>query len=649
MKFDVYAETIGIMGTGSNLFRCGIVHSSGVIYLGTYGPQPAIVWKYDPKVGRLQEIGRPGEYQLDSMVEAPNGVVYIGTAYEAQVYRLDPATDEINCLGTPPIDSTPWIFTMIRTRDGEIYGVKGVGLFRLDWKADTFESIGLVPGEHRTLKITSRPIIRTLLEAPDGTLYGDTNRWMFRFDPKTGTIDKLFDAVEIDENVFGIFLPDGGDWLEDDLYFHLWSRFTDEDVANYWYVYHVAERCVEPLAIKGWRGRPIDHPSWIRRDGELRLLCCAWHGDLERTRFYEIDVRARKVAATWDYNSEEIGVRRLGGDSLHFFTNGRGRLLQADPHKHRFRVLAENPAPAQCRCLAASPGGLLGTDTYDCGFMFTRSVRTGETVSHGKVWSDDHRCNYGPAAFAGANCRYFLANHGEKPVNNRLWLTDTQTDTHRRIGEAAVQLVRLSDGSVWGTCGPNPPAAYEFDPGQCWTASWQARPGRAFRYTPGTKRVEFIEEIGEVGCLAEGANGEILAARGSEVLVYNPGTGRVVKTIALDGAVLAAARSPREADAYLLLEGGNLYAISLDGGSAASRKVAEGFGPCERAFFVLARSGRVVGVEADGGLSVLDPETKEISRTLGPAPLPAGPAVDPQEDAWYFADEQVMRYCLGPP
>jgi len=83
MKFDVLAEPIGIMGTGSNLFRCGIVHSSGVIYLGTYGPQPAIVWKYEPKVGRLQEIGRPGEYQLDSMVEAPNGVVYIGTAYEA--------------------------------------------------------------------------------------------------------------------------------------------------------------------------------------------------------------------------------------------------------------------------------------------------------------------------------------------------------------------------------------------------------------------------------------------------------------------------------------------------------------------------------------------------------------------------------------
>ena len=82
-----------------------------------------------------------------------------------------------------------------------------------------------------------------------------------------------------------------------------------------------------------------------------------------------------------------------------------------------------------------------------------------------------------------------------------------------------------------------------------------------------------------------------------------------------------------EAIACLLLEGGSLYAISQDGRPAASRKVAEGLGPCERGLFVLSRRGRVVGVEADEDLSVFDPETKEVARMLGPAARFAVPAV----------------------
>lgn len=250
------------MGTGSRVFRCGLVHSSGVIYLGTYGPKPAIVWKYDPKAGTLEKVGTPGEYQLDCMVEAPNGIIYIGTAYNGLVYRLDPRTGKIRSLGSPPIASTPWIFTMICTFSGEIYGAKGVGLFRLDWKSDKFESIGLVPGDHRTPGPNpSDPVVRQLTEVPDGTLFGDTNRWLFRFDPKTRTIKPLADMVAVDNACYALFLPAGYS-RTDDCYFALYARFSDATVKNPFYVYRARDKLVEPVVIKGWTGTVVGGPDW---------------------------------------------------------------------------------------------------------------------------------------------------------------------------------------------------------------------------------------------------------------------------------------------------------------------------------------------------------------------------------------------------
>src|ERR671915_1770229 len=78
----VVTRDLGPMGTGSNMFRSALVHSSGAVFIGTYGPQPGIIWEYDASTGGdLTKVAAPGEYQLDCMVEAPNGRVYIGTAY----------------------------------------------------------------------------------------------------------------------------------------------------------------------------------------------------------------------------------------------------------------------------------------------------------------------------------------------------------------------------------------------------------------------------------------------------------------------------------------------------------------------------------------------------------------------------------------
>ena len=645
MKQKIISESIGNLGTGSNMFRCGLSHSSGVIYIGTYGPQPAIIWKYNPKVGKLEEVGRPGEYQLDCMVEAPNGTIYIGTAYGAIVYRLDPKTDKITSLGTPPIDSTTWIFTMTCTKAGEIYGAKGVGLFRLDWQNDKLEAIGLIPGDHKTLLPGgSSPIVRALVEAPDGKIYGDTNRWLFRFDPKTRKIEQLADMALVDKATYALFLADIGPQPDNDCIFSIYSRFSGKEMQNYFYAYRTAKALVEPVKIEGFSGAPFGLPSWYLRGANKHLLVSAFHADDDLTRLHELDLNTGKVFSTWDYAGIDAGLVRLHGPGMYYITSTPGKLLVADPEKRALQVLAENPTPVECRSLAASPNGILGTDTYDCGFMFTRDLKSGQVISHGRVWQDDHRCNYGPSVFAGDKGRYFLANHSE--ATQGLWVTDTQTNRHWRIGEPTIQLVAMKDGSVWGTAGINPPS-YEYQKGAVWSSDWQSRPGALFRYDSGAKQVIGIADLGAVGCIAEAPGAaRILVGRGKDLLVFEPREKKVIQTFQLIDSVVAIAHDQERKLAYVLLADKSLHLCQIKEGALVVEKIADAFMFFERGFFVLSKSRRLVGLANDNTASVFDPKSGKVNQVNGASPLSAGPAIDPIEDAWYFADKQVMRYRL---
>jgi hypothetical protein len=306
--------------------------------------------------------------------------------------------------------------------------------------------------------------------------------------------------------------------------------------------------------------------------------------------------------------------------------------------------VASNPTPVECRCLAASPDGRLGADTYDCGAVFTRPISGDqEPISHGRVWFDDHRANYGPAAFAGVEGRYFLANHGEDIRVARLWATDVRTNRHHRLAEhAALQLVRLTDGRVAGTLGPNPPVL-DFDPTKCWAPSWVARPGPAFVYEPGETRVRMLPTLETAGPIAAWRNGRVLVAIASRLLVYDLASQRVEREIPLPASAIAAASDPTRDRAYVLLEGGAAQVLAGDEPRIAARVP---FGPSGRGFFVVP-SGSLVGIAHDGGVTVLRPGDTQPAAAEGPAPLPAGPAVDPRDDAWYFAHRSVTRYELG--
>ena len=643
----VETKDLGPLGTGSNPFRTGLVHSTGVVYVGTYGPPPALVWKYDPRADKLTKVGAPGEYQLDSMVEAPDGKVYIGTAYEGLVYELDPTTDRIRSLGAPPVQSTPWIFTMVRTRAGEIYGARGVGLFRLDWKTGKLEGLGLVPGEHATPGPgASNPIVRSLEERPDGLLWGDTNRWIFTFDPKTRKITPVADVVAYDEACYSVMHNEGPAPV-DDLFFHVYARFSGRMPQRPFGICRARTGKIEELAVAGLEGKCWPCGWW--QDGDQPRWLVAQHdNESGQSTLAVVDIANRRVVERWTVPGRDMPPTRLAGPGLWFISSARGTLFRADPARKQLVAVAANPEPVECRCLAASPKGRLGTDTYDCGYVSTIDPATGQVTDHGRVDFDDHRCNYGPAVFAGAEARYFLANHGEGI--QRLWATDLTTRRHTPIGPPVLQLVRFQDGTVWGTQGPNPPSI-GFEEKNCWTPAWTARSGKLFRYRPGERQVEVMPAPEPVGPLAEapGRVGSVLMALKKGVGLYDPDRKEVVAEKELPAAVTAVVADATAGLAYLLLTDGTLWSCRAERpGQLTVVRLAAQFGPAGRGSFQLPRSRRLIAIASDGTVSAFEPKTAAVMRVKGPAPLPAGPAVHPTEDAWYFADRRLLRYSLGP-
>lgn len=631
-------KNLGPMATGSNMFRCGLVHSSGIIYLGTYGPAPAIVWKYDPNTGKLTKVATPGEYQLDSMVEAPNGKVYIGTAYSGLVYELDPKTAAIRSLGSPPVDSTSWIFTMICTRNGEIFGAKGVGLFRLDWRTGKMESCGIVPGNHWTgppNSGSSSPITRALEQRPGGLLWGDTNHWIFTFDPKTRKITPLVDVQQYDEACYAVVHPFGQSPI-DDLWFGVYPRFSGKLPRNSLCVYRAATGKIESVEL-GNLPKHLWPCGWWNKDGKWHWLASWRDDDTQKCEMLVIDVQAKSVVERWEVPGNDMFPMQLAGPGLWFMSTSRGTLYRADPDHKRLIAVAGNPSPVQCVSLAASSDGRLGAYTYDCGFAFTYDLKTGKSTDHGRVNIDDHRSPLGPAAFAGKDARYLVANHSV--TIPKLWVTDTKANRHWVIGERAAQLVTLRDGTVWGITDPSPAVP--------WTSARQIGPGTLFRYRPGEAKVDLFGNLAPVGPILEspGQSEGVLVGMGKKMGLFAPKFEKVVAEHDLPFPVAAMVLDGKGGLAYVVLSDGALISCSVTGDQRlAVTNLGVRLAATDRGCLILPQSRRLVGIGTDGKVCVFDPRTRALQDFEGPAPLPAGPAVHPTEDAWFFADRQLVRH-----
>jgi len=98
--------------------------------------------------------------------------------------------------------------------------------------------------------------------------------------------------------------------------------------------------------------------------------------------------------------------------------------------------------------------------------------------------------------------------------------------------------------------------------------------------------------------------------------------------------------------AYFALSRMVLCRCRRKGGKWELTEVASDFGPFDRDFVVLPQSECVVGIAASGMLSPYDPDSHSVRRIQALPSLLAGPAVDPVEDAWYYAHEEVVQYVL---
>lgn len=653
---EVRTRDLGAIGTGSNMFRSGIVHSSGIVFIGTYGPPPGIIWKYDPKVGgKLTKVAAPGEYQLDCMVEAPNGRIYIGTAYNGIVYELDPTTGDVRNLSAPPVESTSWIFTMTRTRAGEIYGGRGAGLFHLDWRTGKMRGLGVVPGHHEAPGVSSAPIIRNLQERPDGLIWGDTNRWLFTFNPKDGKITPVVDVAAYDEACYGIFHTSEHSPF-DDLYFAIYPRYNDRTPRHMFMVCRAATGKLEPLELPELTGVCFAQGWWRGEDGkgEPRWLISQYDTDKQTGSVAVVDVLRQRVDERWTVDGHDTQLTRaldIDGPGVWFYTGTPGALCRIDTKAKKFIRVAENPMAVECRNLAASYEGQLGTDTYDCGYVFTFDPDTREHEVHGRPYFDDHRCNYGPAAFAGfrksaGDGFWFVSNHGEEERTVHLYATDVMSNRHRRIGLPAIQLVRMGDGTVCGRLGRNPPSI-AFDPMTCWTPAWIAQEGEAFRYVPGREKVDMLE-WGKVGPITPLPRTLTLAAvaQGAQLNIRDLDGGAPLDSADMGSPIVALASDMSHGLVYVALQGGQVARCTLKDNRFVDTRYLP-FGLVDRGFFVLPRSGRVVGISGDGTVTVLNPQTLARDQFAGPVPMPAGPAVHPTRDAWYFANRSLTEYTLA--
>jgi hypothetical protein len=161
--------------------------------------------------------------------------------------------------------------------------------------------------------------------------------------------------------------------------------------------------------------------------------------------------------------------------------------------------------------------------------------------------------------------------------------------------------------------------------------------------------VDVFGRLGPVGPILEapGQSAGVLVGMGKKIGLYVPKLGKVVAEHGLPSPLAAMALDSKGGLTYLILSDGTLLSCSISGNqSLVVTNLGVRFGQTDRGCFVLPQSRRLVGIGKDGTVGIFDPRTRAIQNLEGPTPLPAGPAVHFAEDAWFFADRQVIRCSM---
>jgi len=635
------AKNIGIMGTGSNIYTNVMRHSCGDYFIVTYGPAPAKLWRYHTKTGEMESVMSLGEYQYRGLAESDDGNVYVGTSYKGHVYKYNPVTGETRDLGIPvPEDfcnytgSSHAVHNLIHVGPDLLMGNRGIGLFLLNTKTDTFHPFGALVGNNRTNGGYPAGFgIYDIVPRSDGTFWLLSNRLIGLADPKTETVEVIADMAEREYYCYGTFTASGMP-VSDDLYINVYTRYSGGAITCPFWKIDASTFEVTALKTLSTNKNLQKMVRWVEKDGRRQILV---DGEWEGTpACYFYDPIADEVTGhicrtiTQDTSLLNNPNSILFYDSFHIF--------ETDLETGVTVQFAENPTPLECRSIAVREDGLLAVDTYDNAHCFTLDQKTGKRTDHGKVNPEDHRSNYGPAVLVGD---YFIANHGESDPSNSLWMTNISDNTHCRIGHCAIDLAVMETGTVVGKFGHDAPH-YIFDPQICWTHKQRSEYGELFLYTPGDKEVRPTGKF--VRAMCPGPDNLLFVSDGYKLMLYNPETGETLASGELETEIKFVTYDAARKNAYVYTYNGFVMAMTVEGNRITSKYIGNRFTDCSRGFFVLPVSGALVMLNDDRYI-IWDGENRHSGDL--PVALPcAGPAVAPNEDAFYFVDREVIKYSL---
>ena len=519
------ACSLGPLGLGSRQFRCWLTHSSGKIYIGTYGPQPGYLWEYDPTTGQAEVVAKPGPYQIDAILEGPDGHLYMTTCYEGHVVEFDPVTRQ----ATDHIfekDSGD-LFDFYPASDGRAYLSRHGVLWAFDPQDKTFTRLGETPLGFSDPRLgkgempaggRAEDTSLGFREMSDGWVYFCTRPGIFsRFHLQSGAIERI-EAADPEGTVpWGLVLYNGDADTEGWVYGLAPSvnmpifGYTAWEHGFLWR-YHISTHVVQ-CYYRETPTRTIATAAFDAHTGHLFSVEREGH----HTYVLELEPESGIVLHEWPIAYEKDFSHLRRASPRHFHLLGATRLMELDTVTGKATTLFNNPVPAEIRSLTIDAQGRLYGQSYDLGNAHRFDPRTGVREDLGPFYTKVHRAAYGMLALSRDE-RYLLGNiNGGSGISGTL-LRDLETGEESFLSaNFPASIVSGFDGLFYGV---HRGVYYIHHTSGSWdgsgdTPAWLAHVGLGvYKVNPATKTYQELSGI-PVGQIMPAPGSGFFVARGN--------------------------------------------------------------------------------------------------------------------------------------
>jgi len=637
----VRMENLGPFARGSNQLMYPFQASTGLVYLGTYGPRPAKLYEIDPENGEYT-THEPGDYQLRMIAETSDGHLWMVSNYDSMFYEFSPQEGRfVGAYQCPPVCDQ-----MICVADGEdrLYTVKDRRLLRFDTRRKEFEDLGAAMpdwppynrGQHAQF-------------GPDGKLYSITDCNIIVFDPATGELRQVMtqDALGPDIQIMLGNLHAGAlqlPWLHG----YAWVSHMIAQPPGWTEGVHFSHNLLFRCNVE--TGEVETCPM---AEGELGH--CGWFFDpMEGLHYFGVPGKGRLVLRGYDWDRCEVRREIVlpYGDSAGLVGQSRkprhlllsiswlGVLVEVNLDTGEHRKLFENPQPVEVRNLAVAPGRTAFGVTYDCGHVFRRDTSTtapGSSIGLSYLF----RVCYGPAGLTRdghwlaypINCAMQVRGTGLIPTEGAAsgrHITDllpvhiaaTRND-ELLVVHRGPWYTHQEEGT-WDGADETIPALRDVGVG-------------VFRLACSTGELTELPQV-PVGSMAALADGAAIICDGESLWRLAPGADSAEPLGPAPQGSLRLTSSP-DGTRVILATADALMDVAPATG-APGEPVPLGFAP-ERGLFCLA-SDSVIAVGRQA-VALLEAGSGELRVWEGELPGRVGPIAAPDEDALYTVHKELHR------